>query len=140
MTQPRQNVLFLCAGNSARSQMAEGLLRHLAGDRLNVYSAGTKPSIVNPLAIATMKETGIDISDHYSKHVNECFGKTFDVVVTVCDNAKESCPIFPGVSRQLHWSLDDPAAVQGSDDFKLAAFRTIRDELIQRIKAEFATR
>src|SRR6185369_14436693 len=121
----KQNVLFLCTGNSARSQMAEGILRHLAGDRFHVFSAGTKPSVVNPYAIAAMQEIGIDISHHHSKHVNECFGKGMDVVITVCDNAKEACPIFPGVQRQLHWSFEDPAAVEGDAEEKLAAFRRI---------------
>jgi arsenate reductase len=133
----KPKVLFLCTGNSARSQMAEGILRHLAGDRFEVYSAGTKPSVVNPNAIAAMREIGIDISRHHSKHVNECFGKPMDTVVTVCDNAKETCPIFPGVKHQLHWSFEDPAAAEGTPEQKLAVFRTIRDQIFRRIKTEF---
>jgi arsenate reductase len=132
----KERVLFLCTGNSARSQMAEGILRHLAGDRFEVFSAGTKPSVVNPLAIAAMSEIGIDISSHRSKHVNECFGKSIDTVITVCDNAKETCPIFPGVQQQLHWSFEDPAAAQGSEEERLACFRKIRDRIYGRIKNE----
>jgi arsenate reductase len=133
----KQRVLFLCTGNSARSQMAEGILRHLAGDRFEVYSAGTKPSVVNPLAITAMEEIGIDISHHRSKHVNECFGKAMDTVITVCDNAKESCPILPGVQHQLHWSFEDPAAAEGTMEEKLAVFRKIRDQILHRIQSEF---
>jgi arsenate reductase len=133
----RPKVLFLCTGNSARSQMAEGILRHLAGDRFDVFSAGTKPGVVNPLAISAMREIGIDISHHHSKHVNECFSREFAYVVTVCDNAKEACPILPGVKHQLHWSLEDPAAATGTDDKKLSVFRTIRDQIHARIKDEF---
>lgn len=133
----KQSVLFLCTGNSARSQMAEGILRHLAGDRFHVFSAGTKPSVVNPLAIRAMHEIGIDIAHHHSKHVNECFGKAMDTVITVCDNAREACPIFPGVRHQLHWSFEDPGAVEGSAEEKLAAFRRIRDEIYERIQNEF---
>lgn len=118
--------------------MAEGLLRHLAGDRFEVFSAGTKPSVVNPLAIAAMQEIGIDISHHRSKHVNECFGKAMDTVITVCDKARESCPILPGVRRQLHWSFPDPAAVEGTDQEKLAAFRGIRDQIRANIEQEFS--
>jgi arsenate reductase (thioredoxin) len=132
----KQRVLFLCTGNSARSQMAEGILRHLAGDRFEVHSAGTKPSVVNPHAITAMRELGIDISAHRSKHVDECFGKPMDTVITVCDHAKETCPIFPGVQRQLHWSFADPAAATGTADEKLAVFRTIRDQIHARIQNE----
>ena len=133
----KSRVLFLCTGNSARSQMAEGILRHLAGDRFEVFSAGTKPSVVNPHAIAAMLEIGIDISAHRSKHVNDCFGKPMDTVITVCDNAKETCPIFPGVKHQLHWSFEDPAAVEGTAEEKRAVFRKIRDQIYGRIKDEF---
>ncbi len=124
-----QRVLILCTGNSARSQMAEGLLRHFAGDRFEVYSAGTKPGLVRPEAIAAMHETGIDISGHRSKHVDEFAGQTFDYVLTVCDNAKESCPVLPIQTRQLHRSFEDPAAVQGSEEDRMAAFRRVRDQL-----------
>jgi arsenate reductase len=117
--------------------MAEGVLRHLAGDRFQVFSAGTKPSVVNPHAIAVMREIGIDISHHRSKHVNECFGTAMNTVITVCDNAKETCPIFPGVQHQLHWSFEDPATAEGTPEEKLAVFRTIRDQIYDRIKNEF---
>lgn len=128
---PTQRVLILCTGNSARSQMAEGLLRHDAGERFEVESAGTKPSHVRPEAIAAMKEIGIDISGHRSKSVDEFSGQNFDYVLTVCDNAKESCPIYPGHTNRLHHSFDDPAAVQGSEEQRLASFRTVRDEIRQ---------
>ena len=104
----KKPVLILCSGNSARSQMAEGLLRHDAGERFDVESAGTKPGTVRPEAIAAMKELGIDISGHRSKHVDEFEGQRFDYVITVCDNAKESCPVFFGAVKQLHHNFDDP--------------------------------
>ena len=125
----KTRVLVLCTGNSARSQMAEGLLRHDAGDRLTVESAGTKPGVVRPEAIAAMREIGIDISQHRSKHVDEFAGDRFDYVLTVCENARESCPIFPGHGTRLHRAFDDPAAVEGSETERLAAFRRVRDEL-----------
>ncbi|MCU1259058.1 MAG: protein tyrosine phosphatase [Bryobacterales bacterium] len=126
-------ILILCTGNSARSQMAEGLLRHEAGDRFEVFSAGTKPSQVRPEAIAVMGEIGIDISGHRSKSVEEFSGQEFAYVITVCDNANESCPIFPGKTERLHWSFEDPAAVQESEDERKAAFRRIRDQIRGRI-------
>ncbi len=126
---PKQTVLILCTSNSARSQMAEGLLRHDAGDRFEVESAGTKPSTVRPEAIAVMHELGIDISAHRAKHVDEFEGKHFDYVITVCDNAKESCPVFFGSAKRLHHSFEDPAAFQGSEEERLALFRRVRDEL-----------
>ena len=125
----KQTVLILCTGNSARSQMAEGLLRHDAGDRFDVSSAGTHPSRVRPEAIAVMREIGIDISGHRSKSVDEFASRNFDYVLTVCDQAKESCPIYPGHGNRLHHSFDDPAAAGGSDEDKLAAFRRVRDEI-----------
>ncbi len=125
----KKQVLILCTGNSARSQMAEGLLRSDAGDRFTVESAGTKPSTVRPEAIAVMKEVGIDITSHRSKHVDEFAGQDFDYVLTVCDNAKESCPVFFGKATRLHHSFNDPAAVEGSEEKRLSAFRTVRDEL-----------
>ena len=134
---PKQRVLILCTGNSARSQMAEGLLRHDAGDRFDVFSAGTKPTQVRPEAITVMQELGIDISGHRSKSVDEFAGQGFDYVVTVCDNAKASCPVFPARTKQIHWSLDDPAAVEGSREQRLAAFRRIRGELRQRLRELF---
>jgi arsenate reductase len=124
----KKRILILCTGNSARSQMAEGLLRHDAGDRFEVFSAGTKPGIVRPEAIAAMRELGIDLSAHRSKHVDEFAGQSFDLVLTVCDNAKENCPVFPG-SRTIHHSFDDPAALQGSEAERVALFRRVRDEI-----------
>lgn len=125
----KKRVLILCTGNSARSQMAEGLLRHDAGDRFTVESAGTKPSTVRPEAIAVMNELGIDITSHRSKHVNEFTGQNFDYVLTVCDTAKESCPVFFGKAARLHHSFNDPAAVEGSEEKRLGASRKVRDEL-----------
>ena len=125
----KQRVLILCTGNSARSQMAEGLLRRDAGDRFTVESAGTKPSTVRPEAIAVMKEVGIDIKSHRSKHVDEFQGQDFDYVLTVCDNAKESCPVFFGNATRLHHSFNDPATVEGSEEKRLGEFRRVRDEL-----------
>jgi len=125
----KKRILILCTGNSARSQMAEGLLRHDAGDRFEVFSAGTKPSHLRPEAIAVMRELGIDISRHRSKSVDEFAGQSFDYVVTVCDNARESCPIFPSETQNIHHSFGDPAAIEGSEEQRLAAFRRIRDEI-----------
>ena len=130
----KKNVLILCTGNSARSQMAEGLLRHEAGDRFEVSSAGTKPSQVRPEAVAALSELGIDISNHRSKPVDEFSGRDFDFVITVCDAANEACPVFPGTQR-LHWSFEDPAAVKGSCEERMAAFRRIRDQIHERIRA-----
>jgi arsenate reductase (thioredoxin) len=132
--QTRRKVLILCTGNSARSQMAEGLLRHDAGRSFEVSSAGTHPSQVRPEAIAAMKELGIDISSHRSKSVEEFAGRDFDFVITVCDNARESCPVFPATTKRIHWSIEDPAAVQGSSEERLAAFRRARDELRERLR------
>ena len=125
----KKRVLILCTGNSARSQMAEGLLRHDAGERFDVESAGTKPGIVRPEAIAAMKELGIDISGHRSKHVDAFEGQHFDYVITVCDNAREACPVFIGAVKRLHHSFDDPAALNGSDEDRLALYRRVRSEL-----------
>ena len=125
----KQRVLILCTGNSARSQMAEGLLRHDAGERFEVQSAGTKPGTVRPEAIAAMHELGIDISGHRSKSVAEFEGRKFDYVITVCDSARESCPVFFGEATLLHRSFDDPAALNGSEEEQLALFRRVRDEL-----------
>jgi arsenate reductase len=129
----KQRVLILCTGNSARSQMAEGLFRHEAGDAFEVFSAGTKPSLVRPEAIAAMNEIGIDISGHRSKSVDQFKGEKLDYVITVCDNAKESCPLFPGAARLLHWPFQDPAAVEGTDAERKAAFRKVRDQIHGRI-------
>src|SRR6185503_2426794 len=111
----KQHVLILCTGNSARSQMAEGLLRALSGDQFVVSSAGSKPSVVHPLAIAVMDERGIDIRSHHSKHLNEYLDQPFDYVITVCDQAAETCPLFPGPAQRIHWSFPDPAAVTGTE-------------------------
>jgi thioredoxin type arsenate reductase len=121
----RKRVLILCTGNSARSQMAEGLWRHEAGAKFEVFSAGTKPSRVRPEAIAVMNEIGLDISGHRSKSVDEFTGQEFDYVITVCDHANEICPVFPGKTQRLHWSFEDP-----TDE---ASFRTIRDQIRARI-------
>ncbi len=125
----KKRILILCTGNSARSQMAEGLLRHDAGELFEVFSAGTRPSQVRPEAVAVMREVDIDIFGQHSKSVDEFTGQQFDYVLTVCGNAKESCPIFPGKSVTIHHNFEDPAAVQGSEEERLAAFRRIRDEL-----------
>ena len=135
----KQRVLILCTGNSARSQMAEGLLRMLAGDHFEVFSAGSKPSIVNPLAIAAMDERGIDIRAQRSKHLNEYLDQPFDYVITVCDNAAETCPLFPGAARRIHWSFPDPAAVQGTEAERLASFRQVRDDIETQVKNWLAT-
>ena len=134
----RKRLLFLCTGNSARSQMAEGLLRHEAGDRFEVFSAGTHPSLVRPEAIAVMNEIGIDISGHRSKSIDEFKGAEFtnqelDTVITVCDNAKETCPVFPGKTQRLHWPFEDPASVQGTEEDRKDAFRKTRDRIHGRI-------
>jgi arsenate reductase (thioredoxin) len=125
----KKRVLILCTGNSARSQMAEGLLRHNAGEWFDLESAGTKPSSVRPEAIAVMREGGIDISGHRSKSVEEFEGQKFDYVITVCDSARETCPVFFGEAQRLHHDFEDPAALNGSEEERLALFRRIRDEL-----------
>ena len=125
----KRRVLILCTANSARSQMAEGLLRHDAGDRFDVASAGTHPSTVRPEAIAVMREIGIDISQHRSKSVDEFADATFDLVLTVCDSARETCPVYPGHATRRHRAFTDPALAGGSDAVRLAAFRAVRDEL-----------
>jgi arsenate reductase len=129
----KPRVLILCTGNSARSQMAEGLLRHEGGGRFEVFSAGTRPSQVRPEAIAVMAEIGLDISRQRSKSVDEFVGKDLDFVITVCDNAKETCPVFPGSVKRLHWPFEDPAAVEGSEEVRKAAFRRVRDRIHGRI-------
>ena len=134
----KKRVLILCTGNSARSQMAEALLRHDAGDAFEVESAGTKPGTVRPEAIQAMQEVGIDISGHRSKRVDEFDGQRFDYVITVCDNAKESCPVFMGAVKRLHHSFDDPPPpCVGTDEERIAIFRRVRDELREYLR-EFA--
>jgi arsenate reductase (thioredoxin) len=125
----KKRILILCTGNSARSQMAEGLLRHDAGELFDVESAGTKPSIVRPEAIAVMQELGINIRGHRSKHVDEFARQPFDFVITVCENAREACPVFLGGARKLHHDFKDPATVVGSEEQRLEVFRRVRDEL-----------
>ena len=129
----KQKVLILCTGNSARSQMAEGLLRSMAGDRFAVFSAGTKPSFVRPEAIVAMRELGVDLSSHRSKSVDEYRDASFDYVITVCDNANESCPLFAGKAERIHWSFEDPAAVDGDEEARLGSFRKIRDRIAGRL-------
>jgi len=136
-----QRVLILCTGNCVRSQMAEGLLRHLGGSVYEVDSAGSHPSgYVSPLAIEAMREIGIDISAHRSKSVSEFEGQRFDTVITVCDSAAEECPVFPGTPQRIHWSIWDPGAATGSQEEKLAAFRRIRDDLASRLRSFLASR
>lgn len=130
----KQRVLILCTGNSARSQMAEGLLRHMAGDRFEVSSAGTEPSHVRPEAITAMRELGIDIVSHRSKSVDEFLGSEFDYIITVCDNARESCPVFPGGAERIHWSFDDPAAADGDRNARLNVFIAVRDQIRKRFE------
>ncbi|HBB95352.1 MAG TPA: protein-tyrosine-phosphatase [Blastocatellia bacterium] len=129
----KTRVLFLCTGNSARSQMAEGLLRDLAGDQFEVFSAGTIASFVRPQAIAVMNEIDIDISAHRSKSADEFLDDEFDCVITVCDHANQRCPVFSGPAKRLHWSIDDPV-LSGSEQEQLASFRRACDELHQRIR------
>lgn len=132
MEKPR--VLILCTANSARSQMGEGILRDLCQGNLEVFSAGTIPSQVNPFAILAMAEIGIDIRHQSSKGLQQFLTQEFDYVITVCDKAAETCPIFPGPAHRIHWSFPDPAAVQGSHEEKLAAFRVVRDAIWEQFK------
>ena len=136
MRSSKPKVLFLCTGNSARSQMAEGYLRYTAGGRFEPLSAGIEPKGLNPLAIEAMHEIGIDISHQKSKDVVSFLGQYIPYIVTVCDNARERCPIFPRTFKFLHWSFEDPAAAQGSREEKLAVFRRVRDEIAHRIDEE----
>ncbi|MGH7851206.1 MAG: arsenate reductase ArsC [Thermodesulfobacteriota bacterium] len=130
-------VLFVCTHNSARSQMAEGILRHLYGDRFDVSSAGTEPSRLNPYAVRVMDEIGIDISRYTSKNLDMYAGMHFDYVVTVCDRANESCPVFTGGGKKLHKGFLDPAGFIGKDEEIMAGFRTVRDEIKCWIESEF---
>jgi arsenate reductase (thioredoxin) len=131
----RRRVLFVCTHNSARSQMAEGLLRALGGDRFDVASAGTQARGVNPLAVRVMAEAGVDLARHTSKTLDRFLGERWDHVITVCDGANEACPVFPGATSRLHWSFDDPSAAGGTDAERLEVFRRIRDEITARIRA-----
>jgi arsenate reductase len=132
----KTKILFLCTHNSARSQMAEGLLRHLAGDRFEVYSAGTEATSVRPEAIAAMAELGVDISGQESETLDRYLSESFDYVVTVCDDANEACPVFPGAKNRLHWSFRDPSRATGSEEERLEVFREVRDEIRGRIERE----
>ena len=125
----KKKVLFLCTGNSARSQMAEGLLRHLASDRFEVFSAGVKPTDVNPLSVKVMKEIGIDISKQRSKSIDDLSDQSFDYIVTLCDSARQSCPVFPGNSISIHWDIEDPAQAKGTEKEKINVFRKIRGQI-----------
>jgi arsenate reductase len=129
----KERVLFLCTHNSARSQMAEGFLRALAGDRFEAQSAGTQRTAVNPLAIRVMAERGIDISGHKSKLYVGLMQNPWDYLITVCDDANEQCPFVPGVKKRLHWSLEDPARATGTEDERLATFRKVRDQIEARL-------
>lgn len=135
----RRRVLFICLHNSARSQMAEGLLRSFAGDRFDVFSAGIEASAIRPEAIAAMDEIGIDIGGQTSKTLERYLGQPFDWLITVCDTARQRCPIFPGVEQTSHWGIDDPAKVSGTEEERLHAFRLARDELRNRIRLFVAT-
>lgn len=130
----RRRVLFICTHNSARSQMAEGWLRHLAGDRFEVHSAGTRPGTVRPLAIRVMAEAGVDISAQTSKSLDRYLDQPWDYVITVCDDANEVCPVFPGGRRRLHWSFPDPSRAAGTEEEQLAVYRQVRDAIRARIE------
>ncbi len=133
----KKKVLFVCTHNSARSQMAEALLRHLRGDRYEVFSAGTEPATVNPYAIRVIEELGISMDGHYSKGVDQFLGREIDYVVTVCDHAREVCPYFPGAKEYIHHSFEDPSAAQGTEEEILNKFREIRDQIREWIEAEW---
>src|ERR1041385_2343858 len=138
MTKTR--VLFLCTGNSCRSHMAEGFLRSLAGEQFESLSAGAKPAgYVHPLAVEAMQEAGVDISKHTSKSIDAFAGQKIDYLITVCDNAREACPAFPGAAKQLHWSFADPAHAAGSHEEKMRVFCRVREEIKQRIRLFLTT-
>jgi arsenate reductase len=129
MSKEKLKVLFLCTGNSCRSQIAEGLVNHDLGDRVQAFSAGLLPGRVHPKAIQVMKEIGIDISHHRSKHFKEFKGQSFDYVITLCDEAQEACPVFPGTTKQHHFGFTDPVMVAGAEDQVLTVFKKVRDEI-----------
>jgi arsenate reductase len=133
-------VLVLCTHNSARSQMAEGFLRALAGDRFEVASAGTEATRVHPLAIRAMDEVGVDLRGHASKTLDQFLGQRWDYVLTVCDRAAEACPLFPGPARRIHWSFEDPSEATGGDEQRMATFRRVRDQIAGRLNAWLAER
>ena len=134
-----KRVLFVCTGNRARSQMAEGLLRHLAGDRFEVHSAGTKPKGLAEQTVEVMREIGVDISGQRSKHVEEYAGQPFDYVITVCDSARQSCPVFPGGGERIHWDVEDPLYAELRGESTVQALRDARDELRRRIEGFLRT-
>src|SRR3954453_1159631 len=134
MTPSKKRVLFVCTHNSARSQMAEGLLRHMAGDRFDVYSAGTEATAIRPEAITVMNELGIDISGQESKTFQRYLPERWDYVITVCDDANESCPVFPGTADRSHWSFTDPSKATGTGAERLAVYRDVRDQIVQRLR------
>lgn len=136
----KTRVLFLCTGNSCRSQMAEGFLREFAGDEFEVSSAGISPTRVNGLAVRVMAEVAVDITRQRSKSIDEMNGQQFDCVITVCDNAREACPVFPTAAEQLHWSFEDPAEATGTEEERLRAFRNVRDAISQRLRTFLRTR
>ena len=129
----KQKVLFVCTGNSCRSQMAEGILRHYGKDKFEVFSAGLEPSYVHPLAIKAMAESGIDLTGQHSKTVNELLEEEFSYVITVCDSAKERCPVFPGKYNAIHWSIEDPASAEGTETERMKDFRIVRQDIRERI-------
>ncbi len=139
MGKDKQRVLFLCTGNSCRSQMAEGLLKHYGNGRFEVYSAGFMPSSVHPLAIKAMEELGIDITDQRSKSLNEYLGQEFSYVITVCDNAKMFCPTFPGKHIYIHWSIKDPVSATGTEEEMLKVFRKVCNKILGRINHFIST-
>lgn len=136
----KRRVLFLCTHNSARSQMAESLLRYLADDQFEAHSAGTQATGVRPLALRAMAEIGIDISHQQSKTLGRYFGQSFDAVITLCDEANEACPVFPGAKEQLHWSFADPSAPKGTEEKQLAVYRVVREGIRKRIEQELIPR
>ena len=129
----KQKVLFVCTGNSCRSQMAEGILRHYGKDKFEVFSAGLEPSYIHPLAIKAMAESGIDLTGQHSKTVNELLEEEFSYVITVCDSAKERCPVFPGKYNAIHWSIEDPASAEGTETERMKDFRIVRQDIRERI-------
>ena len=130
----KKRVLFVCTGNSCRSQMAEGFLRFYGNHRFDVFSAGSNPTALNPSSVKVMKEKEIDISGQYSKLLDQFLKDKFDYIITVCDNAKEVCPFFPGETKRMHWSFQDPAEAEGTEKEKLVVFRRIRDEIEKKIR------
>ena len=129
----KQKVLFVCTGNSCRSQMAEGMLMHYGKDKFEVFSAELEPSYVHPLAIKAMAESGIDLTGQHSKTVNELLEEEFSYVITVCDSAKERCPVFPGKYKAIHWSIEDPASAEGTETERMKDFRRVRQDILERI-------